>query len=120
MADHDAEFAESGEWTLEENALRAALPMEKSPSPELKRRTVEELSRRALLGGSVAHSNRRVFALLAAASVIFIAGAFVGYAAAQRSAKPVDDARMANAPQAVAKAASVKTDSQPTRYIVWY
>lgn len=115
MATHD-EFTED-DWMPEERALLSSLSRERIPPHGLKARTIDAVRHRAFSERRPAMPTKRVLAFLAASSLIFIAGALVGFAVAQRSAKPVDDSRMATR-EAVAQ--NVKPDSQPTRHIVWY
>jgi len=113
---HD-EFNEH-EWTVEERAMFASLPEERIPPAALKTRTREAIRRSGLIATQTVWAPRRALALIAAASLIFVAGALIGYAMAQRSAKRLDDARVANR-QEVARAVS-DTNSQPKRHVVWY
>lgn len=133
MATHN-EFTED-DWTPEERALFASLPSERIPPSELKTRTIDAVLRHAAPARRPIASRRRAFLLAAASSLIFIAGAFVGYAAARRSLHPVNESRMATTRQEVARAGSesssanptgtglntsTTTNSQPTRHVVWY
>ena len=95
MSNHD-ELFDGDDWTPDENAQLSALSAEKRPPEELKRRTMEAMRRRGLLGPHRVATPRRVVALLAAASVIFIAGALVGYVAARRAAPRDNQARVSS------------------------
>jgi hypothetical protein len=117
MRSHD-EFTED-EWTPEERAQLVSLPTERIPPSELKGKTMDAVRRNGFVGRQRIVTPRRVLALVAAASLIFIAGALVGYAAARRTARPADDGRVANR-EAVANAENSKTNSQQTRHVVWY
>ena len=112
------EFLEGDEWSADENAQLRSLARERIPSHELKGRTVAAWHDHGFLATPVSASPRRTMALLAAASVIFIAGALVGYFAARRSPAPEVQPRMANREQ-VAQAESVN-NNQPVRHVVWY
>jgi hypothetical protein len=116
MTTHD-EFTED-DWTPEERALLASLPQGRIPPSELKARTIDALRRRALLDRRPAARPAHVLALIAAACAIFIAGTLVGYAAAQRSVKPIVGTRTAT-PRDVAEAAAT-SNNPPTRHVVWY
>lgn len=112
------EFTED-DWTPEERALLASLPTERTASDALKRRTMDALHSRRLLGTRTTTAPKRILALVAAASLIFITGALVGYAVAQRSTKPVDATRTATS-QDVARAGGATTNNPPARHVVWY
>jgi hypothetical protein len=116
MTPHD-EFTED-DWTPDERALFAALPQERIPPGELKARTTDALRRRGLLDHQPVARSTHVLALVAAASAIFIAGALVGYAAAQRSVRPIDNTRAATRHD-VAEAPA-DGSNPPTRHVVWY
>ncbi len=112
------EFFDGDEWSAEENAQIRSLPQERVPPHALKGKTIAALHHHGFLAAPVSASPRRTIALLAAASVIFIAGALVGYLAARRAPVPDVEPRMANREQ-VAKAESV-SNTQPVRHVVWY
>jgi len=116
MTAHD-DFTED-DWTPEERALFASLPPERIPPSQLKARTIDALRRRELLDRQPVARPIHVLALVAAASVIFIAGALVGYAAAQRSVRPIDNTRTATRHD-VAEAPA-NGSNPPTRHVVWY
>jgi len=116
MTAHD-DFTKD-DWTPEERALFASLSQGRIPSNELKARTTDALRRRGLLERQPRARSTRILALLAAASAIFIAGALVGFAAAQRSVRPINNARTATR-QDVAEAAA-PSSNPPTRHVVWY
>jgi hypothetical protein len=107
-----------GEWSAEEDAQLKSLARERIPSHQLKGRTIAALHHHGFLAVPVSASPRRTIALLAAASVIFIAGALVGYFAARRDPAPDVQPRVANREQ-VAQAESAK-NTQPVRHVVWY
>lgn len=114
--DYDQQF--DNEWTPEELAQLRALDSERAPTAALKARTVSSLKARNLMGARWSPGLRSVLAL-AAASVVFVAGTVVGYAAG---------ARRATVPTAVAPpaAALAKADSsgaaqrQTTRQVIWF
>ena len=118
MSTHD-EFPHDDGWTLDEQTLLASLPAERIPPSELKARIAESMRQRGLLRGESRSSPRRLIALLAAAGLIFIAGAAVGYVAANRSHNENNDPRVATR-QAVAQADTAATKVQQVRHIVWY
>jgi hypothetical protein len=117
MSTHQ-DFSDGDDWAPDETALLASLPAERIPPNELKARTTDSMRARGLLRPP-ARSSRRPIALLAAACVIFIAGAAVGYVAATRANKQADDPRVASR-QAVAQADTTAFKTQPVRHIVWY
>ena len=117
MAGHD-DFTED-DWTPEESARLASLPKERIAPSELKARTMEALHRRRLLGSRSAAGPARMLALIAAASLIFITGALVGFAAARRTTEPAGESRARTA-QDVARAGGAASNTPPTRYVVWY
>ena len=112
------EFQSGDDWTSDENSLLASLPSERIPPDELKARTMESMTQHGLLR-EPSSSRGRLVPMLAAACVIFIAGAAVGYVAATRASKQPDDSRVATR-QAVAQADSTAPQTQPVRHIVWY
>jgi len=116
MVDRD-EFAEES-WTPEVQARLASLPRERMAPDELKMRTMDALRARGSLGSRAATRQGRALALLAAASLIFAAGALVGYAAARRSTTPATETR-ATTSQDVARAGT-PTASSPKRHVIWY
>jgi hypothetical protein len=117
MKEHN-EFFESTEWSAEEHAQIGSLARERIPSHALKGRTIATLHHHGFLAAPANASPRRMIALLAAASVIFIAGALVGYLAARRATAPDVEPRMANRDQ-VAQTESVN-NNQPVRHVIWY
>ena len=111
------ESSDESEWTPEERARLDALPRELAPRPEVKTRTILALRRNGHLRPAREISVRTVAGLLLAASLVFSAGAFVGYMAAQRRAAKPDTA--ATAPQH--DVAHVDSDTTSTvRHVVWY
>jgi hypothetical protein len=116
MVDRD-EFAEEI-WTPDEQARLASLPLERVAPDELKARTMDALRARGLLGLRSGKRPGRILAVLAAASLIFAAGALVGYAAARRSTPPATETR-ATTSQDVARASGPTTVS-PKRHVIWY
>lgn len=118
MKSEDQSFDEN-EWTAEERSQLDALTCELAPRPELKRRTILALRGVGYLSPARDISLRAVAGLLLAASLLFSAGALVGYAAAERRART-----RANMPTAaerdVARVDSVTTSSSSVRHVVWY
>lgn len=106
------------EWTPEEKAAFAALPEERAPTPELKRRTIAAARAAGLVAPSRRGMGARMAVLLVAASLVFAAGTLVGYALAQRRPAAVK----ANAPsrEAVASMHDLKIVTDSTRRIIWY
>jgi hypothetical protein len=118
MSTHN-DFPHDDDWTPDERALLASLPAERIPPTTLKARTTDSLRQRGLLRDRP-RSPRPLIALLAAAGLIFIAGAAVGYViAASRPKNAIADPGIATR-QAVAQADSVAIKAQPVRHIVWY
>lgn len=115
MKDDDRRF-DDNEWTPEERARVAALSVTRVPPAGLKQRTM-----RALRDGG--HIGRRgvspwvVVGGLLAATIVFAAGALVGYAAANRRPAPSGPATV-TATRAVAQIDSTK--AEPMRHVVWY
>jgi hypothetical protein len=109
---------EGDEWSAEDKALLASMARERIPSHALKSRTIAALHNHGFLIAPNSAAPRRTIALLAAASVIFIAGALVGYFAARRAPAAETQPRVANRDQ-LAKAESAN-NIQPVRHVVWY
>jgi len=105
------------EWTPEELAQLRTLDSERAPTAALKARTVRLLRARHLIGARWSPGLRSVLAL-AAASVVFVAGTAVGYAAGARRAT----LRAAvPPPAALAKAdSSSAAQRQQTRQVIWF
>ena len=112
------EFLEGDEWSADETEQLRSLARERIPSHQLKARTIAALHNHGFLAVPVSASPRRTIALVAAASVIFIAGALVGYLAARRAPASDVPPRVANREQ-VAQAESVN-NNRPVRHVVWY
>ena len=112
------EFLEGDEWSADESVQLRSLARERIPAHELKGRTVAALHSHGFLAAPAGGSPRRMMALLAAASAIFIAGALVGYFAARRGPAPDVQPRVANREQ-VAQAESAN-NTKPVRHVVWY
>ena len=113
--DYDQQF--DNEWTPEELAQLRALDSERAPTAALKARTVGSLGARNLIGARWSPGLRSVIAL-AAASVVFVAGTLVGYAAGARRAT----LRAAvPPPAALAKVdSSSAAQRQQTRQVIWF
>ena len=115
MRTDDRSFDES-DWTREERARLTALGTHRVPPAELKQRTLRALREQGYVG------RRRLSAWivvggLIAATIVFGAGAFVGYAAASRHSAPSSPATV-TATRAVAQIDSI--NKAPTRHVVWY
>lgn len=117
-ANDDRSFDEN-EWTPEERARLGALSAERVPPPELERRTVSALRQQGLVGGRWRVSTRFVVGALLAASAVFVAGALVGYAAANRRAAPSAPPAVASN-RAVAQIESTVVPAAPAKHVVWY
>jgi hypothetical protein len=117
MAGHDDSTED--DWMPEESARLASLPKTRIAPNELKVRTTEALHRQGLLGSRSATRPARILALIAAASLIFISGALVGFAAARRTTEPSGETRAVTA-QDVARAGGAASNNSPTRHVVWY
>jgi hypothetical protein len=115
MLNDDRSFDEN-EWTPEERARIAALSTHRVPPAELKQRTMRALRGEGYIGRRRV-STWVVIGGLIAATIVFGAGAFVGYAAATRRSAPSAPATV-GATRAVAQIDS--TDKAPARHVVWY
>ena len=118
MTTHD-ELMDDGEWTAEDRAHLAALPAERMPSEQVKRRTIEA----ARLAGYVRPASRgkavRAVALLAAAGLIFVAGTIMGYLVA-RHGLPTPSAARSRSDVTVANARSFTLTVEQRGNVVWY
>jgi anti-sigma factor RsiW len=117
MRNDDRSFDEN-EWTPEERAHIAALSAHRVPPAELKQRTLHALRAQGYI------DRRRVPAWivvggLIAATLVFGAGALVGYAAASRRSAPSVPTPVA-ATQSVAQLDSAAKATPATRHVVWY
>jgi hypothetical protein len=108
------------EWTPEENAMFASLPRERIPSAELKVRTLDAV--RQHVGATTIRrgSSRKTFILAAAACLIFIAGAIVGFAAARRVGRSSSEPPVTASNRAVARSDAPILILQPEGHVVWY
>jgi hypothetical protein len=118
MHDDQRSFDEN-EWTAEERASLAALSADRTPPSALKQRTVHALRDRGLLGKRSRFSTPMILGLLLAASVVFVAGALVGYVAANRR-PPAMPERAVAVTRSVAQLDSADSAAQRTRHVVWY
>lgn len=118
MTAHD-DYSED-DWTPDENALLASLPRERVPSAELKARTLDAVRHPIGLTTIERRSSRNAFILAAAACLIFIAGAVVGFAAARRVARPSNVPPVAASNRAVARSDAPILILQPEGHVVWY
>jgi len=117
MRNDDRSFDES-EWTPEERARLADLSTHRVPPGELKERTMRALRDQGHIG------RRRIPAWiivggLIAATLVFGAGALVGYAAATRRSVPSVASPVA-ATRAVAQIDSTANATPAARHVVWY
>lgn len=110
---------DENEWMPDERARFAGLTAERLPPPQVEQRTVAALRERGLIGRRTRFSPPLIIGLLLAASIVFAAGALVGYAAANR--------RPANAPgravastRSVAQLDSADSTARRARHVVWY
>jgi len=108
------------EWAPEEEAMFASLPRERIPSAELKARTTEAV--RHHVGATTIERglSRNTFILAAAACLIFIAGAAIGFAAARRMARSPDEPPATASNRAVARSDAPILILQPEGHVVWY
>ena|SRR5436190_1873118 len=114
--DDDRRF-DDNEWTPEELAQLRALDSGRTPSAELKARTVSSLRARHLIGAHWSSERRSVF-MLAAAAVVFVAGTVVGYAVgARRATAP---AAVATPAAAVARVDSSGVTQRQQRQVIWF
>jgi hypothetical protein len=118
MRNDNGSFDES-DWTADERARLTALSSERIPPSALKQRTVRALHDRALLGRPARISTLRIVGLLLAASIVFVAGAFVGYAVANRRPTGATEPLVAST-RAVAQLDSVDSATRKARHVVWY
>ena len=115
----DQRSFDENEWTTDERARFVALSSERFPPPRLEQRTVAELRERGMLGRRPRFSPPVIVGLLLAASMVFTAGALVGYAAASR--KPSDGPeRAVSSTRSVAQIDSVDSATRRARHVVWY
>lgn len=119
MKPNDDRSFDENEWTPEERARLGALSAERVPRPELESRTVSALQQQGLLGGRRRISARFVVGALLAASAVFVAGALVGYAAANRRPAPSAPPTVAST-RAVAQIESTVVPAAPSKHVVWY
>ena len=115
----EQESFDQNEWSSDERAQLDALTRELAPRPELKTRTILALRSNGQLRSARDISLRAVVGLLLAASLVFSAGALVGYTAARRHATtPVEAANPAQ--HEVARVDSDTTAAPAVRHVVWY
>jgi hypothetical protein len=108
----------SEQWTPEDSARLASLPRERIPPHELKRRTMEA----ARSAGYLRSTPRRAgltLALIAAASLIFVAGALLGYALARR-ATPESRTTASTRTDGLASTQGFNIQVDSGRHVVWY
>jgi len=115
----DQRSFDESEWTADERARFAALSTERLPPPELEQRTVAALRERGMLGRRSRFSPAVIIGLLLAASIVFVAGALVGYAAANRKPAVVPDRSVAST-RSVAQLDSADSTARRARHVVWY
>jgi hypothetical protein len=116
MQPHD-EF--ENEWTAEERAQLDTLSADRIPPAALKARTIASLERDGWLRPRRSLPLRATLGLLAAAAVVFAAGAVVGYSLADRRSAPrtTEDRVL---PREVARADSAATTTTVARHVVWF
>ena len=106
------------DWTADDAVRLASLPPKRIPPHDLKRRTIE-----AARAAGYLHSRRRSTAptlgLIAAASLIFVAGALLGYALARRGA-PQPKTTASTRTDGFASTQGFKINIDPGRHVVWY
>ena len=120
MTDDNRSFDEN-EWTSDELAELEALSAARVPPGQLKRHTIEALRNRGLVRSTRSITPRILVALAAAASLVFAAGAFVGYATAVRHAAPPVVAPVAATTAVAARPDSVAAvPSRATKQVVWF
>lgn len=112
----DRQFDEN-EWTPDELAQLRALDSERAPGIALKARTTRALRNEHLVGRRWQASPRMLLAL-AAASVVFAAGAVVGYAAGSQRAASRETSTTPTT--AVARADSAVVAQRPVRQVIWF
>ena len=108
---------DENEWTPDELAQLRALDTERMPGASLKARTTRALRSEHLVGWRW-HASPRMLLVLAAASVVFVAGAIAGYAAGSRRA--VARGASSPPPTAIARADSAVVAPRPTRQVIWF
>jgi hypothetical protein len=118
MKPNDDRSFDENEWTPEERARLGALNAERVPPPELEWRTLSALKQQGMLGGRQRLSTRFVVGALLAASAVFVAGALVGYAAANRRPAAIAPPAVAST-RAVAQIEST-VPATPAKHVVWY
>jgi hypothetical protein len=117
MRSDDQPFGEPDDWTPGELSQLKALSPEREPPRELKQRTADALRARGLLHRARSVNPRVVTLLAAAASVVFAAGAAVGYETAMR--RPgIRVEQVGGMPRAVAQVDS--SAALPHRQVVWF
>ena len=116
MSLHDESMNDG--WTPDEAERLAALPLERIPPHDLKRRTIEAARSAGHLRSRPTYIRRSV-ALLVAASAIFVAGTLLGYALARR-ATPQPKTTAATRSDGLAFTQSFKINSDSGRHVVWY
>ena len=75
----DDERQSTDEWTLVEQGRLDSLPRTRAASDMLRSRTLSELRKRGLVRHSGGPALSRLAVIAAAASLVFVAGGFVGY-----------------------------------------
>lgn len=119
MKDDNRSFDEN-EWTSDELAELEGLGAERVPPVSLKAHTIEALRGRGLVRSRRSITPRMIVALAAAATIVFVTGAFVGYETAVRRAVPHIAEPVATTSEVVARADTVATPSRATRQVVWF
>ena len=110
----DDERPSTDEWTTTEKARLDSLPRARVPSDLLKTRTVTELRKNGLVRQQPGSAISRAVWIAIVASVVFVAGGFVGYRLAQtRFAAQV---RLAT----IAAEFSRQNPSMAAEHVVWF
>ena len=112
MRDHEQRGAE--EWTESERTRLNSLPRHRAPSASLKARTLSELRGRGLVRQRTGLRVSRAAWVVVAASLVFVAGGFVGYRLALTRLKT--EARLATA----AAESSPSDRSTNAEHVVWF
>jgi hypothetical protein len=107
------------DWSAEVQGQLRSLPAERAPSREMKERTLEAARAAGYLRTRSKAPVSRTLALLAAASLIFVAGTLLGYTIATRGApRPSTTGSSDHDGASVAQGLTINTE--PKRHIIWY
>ena len=117
MSIHD-QF-DDNEWTADERVQLDALATERRPSAALKARTLGVLRAEGIIQDRPRISMVMIASLALAASLVFAAGALVGYSAAARRTTETPERETASV-RAVARNDSAPATAQASRHVVWF